>query len=369
VTSSLAPSPAAPPAKPEPVEVITPPRIQERRAFGFLALVALAALVRLALPVGIGLFLGSLLAFTLEPVYARLRRGQMKAGPAALVCALGATTLVASTVLALTTLLVTRGIALLAILRERLGPGGALRTFAEDTASRLSSVHLNVADISQRLESQVVSLGSRAAGIAAEVAGLTFNALLTLFFMTLAAYFVLRHWNAIVTRAERLLPFEQRHTLALLGQFRTVGREVLLGTVVTGLAQGLMAAIGYWVTGVPEPWFFGALTALASLIPGIGTLLVWVPIGAVQIAGGHPGAGLVELIYSALTVGIASDYFIRPRLVGREKGVPSIFAFIALFGGVQVFGIVGLVLGPVIVTLSLAILKTYEQDVSAVAGG
>jgi predicted PurR-regulated permease PerM len=355
---------SASPAKPEPVEVITPARTEEHRALGFLALVALAALVRLALPVGVGLFLGALLAFALEPIYGWFRRKEVKAGMAALVCAVGATAFVSSTVLAMTTLIVTRGIALLEVLREQLGPGGSARVFAENTMTRLTALHVNVADLSQRLESEMVSLGERAAAITAQVAGLTFGGLLTLFFMTLAAYFVLRHWNDIVLRSERMLPFERRHTHDLLGQFRSVGREVLLGTVVTGVVQGLLAAIGYWVTGVAEPAFFGALTALASLVPGVGALLVWVPIGVVQIVAGRPGAGLVELIYSALTVGIASDYFIRPRLLGREKGIPSIFMFIALFGGVSVFGIIGLILGPVTVTLSLAILRTYERGMT-----
>jgi predicted PurR-regulated permease PerM len=345
----------------------TPPRsvnTEERRALGFLALVALAALVRLALPVGVGLLLGALLAFALEPVYGRLRRRGMKAGAASLTCALGATVIVSGLVLAVTTLLVTRGMALLGALRVQLAPGGAFHDFAEGSMTRLTFLHLNGAEITQRLESETMSLGSRAAGIAAEIAGITFSGALTLFFMTLAAHFVLHYWGEIVTRAERILPFERRHTHALLEQFRSVGRVVFLGTVVTGLVQGILAAIGYWMTGVPEPAFFGALTALASLIPGIGTLLVWVPIGIVQIASGHAGAGLVEIIYSALTVGIASDYFIRPMLVGREKNVPSILMFIALFGGVQVFGIIGLILGPMIATLSLAILKTYERQVA-----
>jgi len=225
-------------------------------------------------------------------------------------------------------------------------------------------LHVDAADVTQRLESATASIESRAVGVAAQVAGLTFGGLLTLFFMTLAAYFVLRHWNDIVMRSERLLPFERRHTHALLGQFRSVGREVLLGTVVTGIVQGLLAAIGYWVTGVPEPAFFGALTALASLLPGVGALLVWVPVGVTQIVAGHATAGLIELAYSALTVGIASDYFIRPRLVGRKKSIPAIFMFIALFGGVEVFGIIGMILGPVAVTLSLAILRTYEREVA-----
>jgi predicted PurR-regulated permease PerM len=358
------PTPNALPEPEPPEPAASPERLHERRALGFLALVALAAIVRLALPVGVGLFLGSLLAFALEPTYAWLRKRGARPGTGALVCALGATAIVSSTVLAITTLLVTRGITLLWIFRERLAPGGAVRAFAEHAMTRLTPLHVNATEITQRLESATAALESRAVGVAAQVAGLTFSGLLTLFFMALAAYFVLRHWKHIVERSERLLPFDRRHTHALLGQFRSVGREVLLGTVVTGIVQGMFAAVGYWVTGVPEAAFFGALTAVASLVPGVGALLVWGPIGVTQILSGHAGAGLAELIYSALTVGIASDYFIRPRLVGRKKSIPAIFMFIALFGGVEVFGIIGMILGPVAVTLSLAILRTYEREVA-----
>jgi len=359
-----APSGSSLPPESKPVEVVTPVRIAERRAFGFLALAALAALARLAIPVGVGLVLGTLLAFALEPVYARLRARGMKASTAALLTSLGAAAVVAGSVLGMSTLLVTRGLALLAVLRVQFASGGALRTLAEAKMARLTFVHLDVAEVAQRLETETVALGTRAAGIAADVAGRTFGAVLTLLFMTMASYFVLGHWSEIVTRTERVLPFERRHTRELLDQFRKVGRAVFLGTVGTGLVQGVLAAAGYAITGVPEPAFFGALTSLASLIPGIGTLLVWVPVGIVQIATGHVAAGLVQLIYSSLTVGIASDYVIRPRLVGREKNIPAILMFIALFGGVQVFGIIGLLLGPVIATLSVAVLKTYERQVA-----
>jgi predicted PurR-regulated permease PerM len=167
----LSPNESASPAKSEPVEVITPARTEERRAFGFLALVALAALVYLALPVGVGLFLGALLAFALEPVYGWLRTRGVRAGTGALSCALGATMVVSSAVLAITTLLITRGIVLLAVLRAQVAPGGGARTFAENAMTRLASLHVNTADISQRLESETVSLASRAAGVTAEVAG------------------------------------------------------------------------------------------------------------------------------------------------------------------------------------------------------
>ncbi|HEY2515623.1 MAG TPA: AI-2E family transporter [Polyangiaceae bacterium] len=359
MTSSSSSTP--PPPRPEPRDASH--RSQERRAFGVLALAAVAFLVRLAMPVGVGLFLGALLAFTLEPLYARLRRRKFRAGPSALLCALGATVAIAATVAGISTLLVTRGLALIDSIRSMTAPGGALRGLVDGVSRRLTTLHVDVPSLAQRLENEVLSLGSRVAGIAADVAGFTFDGLLTLFFMTMAAYFVLRHWTSIVARAEAMLPFERRHTHALLDQFRTTGRQVLLGTVVTGLVQGLFAAFGYWITGTPEPAFFGALTAVASLIPGVGTLLVWGTIGAAMMATGHLGAGLAELIYGAVVVGIVSDYVVRPALVGHEKGVPAIVVFVALFGGVEVFGVIGLVLGPVIATMSMAVLRAYADEV------
>jgi predicted PurR-regulated permease PerM len=349
--------------------LLPPPDAAERRrrlrALGLLALAASACLIRLALPEGIGLFLGALVAFTLLPAYEGLRQRGMRPGPAALICALGATIGVSGIVAGFSTLLVTRGIALLGELRGALAQGGPLRAFAEGAASRLTALHVNVPELLQRIENEAMSLGTEAASFAAEVAGTTFSALLLLLFMTLAAYFVLRHWPRIVSRAELLLPFEARHTHALLDQFRSVGRQVLLGTVVTGLVQGLFGAIGYWIFGVPEPAFFGALTALASLVPGVGTLIVWVTVGVVLILEGRVGAGLLELTYGAVMVGIVCDYVIRPRLVGREGGVPAILTFLSLFGGVEVFGVIGLVLGPVIGTLSYAVIRTYAQEVEA----
>jgi predicted PurR-regulated permease PerM len=334
----------------------------QTRALGVLALGALLVLVRIALPVGVGLFLGALLAFTLEPIYRRLRARHWRPVPAALLCSLTATALVTSAVVGLVILFVTRGVELAASLPGMLGPGGGLRRLAE---RYLSTLHVDPSSVTSRLEEGAVSVGSKVAGFAAEAAGATFSGLLTLFFITLTAYFVMLHWSEIVRRAETALPFEARHTHALLNQFRKVGRQVLRGTVVTGFVQGAFAAVGYWITGVPDPFFFGALTAVASLVPAVGTLLVWIPIGVYCMATGRVGAGILELAFSAVFVGIVSDYVIRPRLVGTEAGVPAVLTFVSFFGGVEVFGLIGLILGPVVVTLAVAILKTYESEVVA----
>ena len=335
------------------------------RAFSVLALAAALALVRIALPVGVGLFLGALLAFTLQPLYGRMRARKWGPSVSALVCSLGTAVVVTAAVTGLGALLINRGAALIGALTAAMSPDGGLRVLVERNIGRVSAVGLDPQAVSSQLQEQVLSLGGRAANVAATLAGATLSTLLTLFFMTLAMYYVLRRWNDLVQQAEVLLPFERRHTEALLDQFRKVGRQVLLGTVTAGFVQGALAAIGYRITGVPDPAFFGILTGIASLVPAVGTLLVWLPVAAFLMLTGHVAAGLVSLVYSAVVVVIVTDYVIRPRRVGREQGVPAILTFVSLFGGVEVFGLIGLVLGPVIVTLAVAILRTYQAELEA----
>jgi predicted PurR-regulated permease PerM len=337
--------------------------MRQARALDVLALVALAALVRLAFPVGVGLFLGALLGFMLQPIDERLRARGLGVGPSAVACTVGAIGVVTVGAVWLAELFVTRGVVLVQSLPELLGPGGALRRAADRALHGASPIQIDPSELSSRLQQEAMSLGTRVASVAGELAGAAFSGLLTLFFMTLTAYAVLRHWNRVVERLEVTLPLDRRHTHALLDQFRRVGRQVLLGTLVTGGVQGLFAFLGYWLTGVPDPAFFGVITAVASVVPAVGTMLVWVPVGIYRIATGHVGGGLVVLIVGALFVVGASDYFVRPRLVGSDKDVPVLLTFVSLFGGVEVFGLVGLVLGPVIVALSLAVLKTYQAEV------
>ncbi len=339
-------------------------KASQARALKYLALAALAALLWIASPVGVGLFLGALLAFTLQPFYGRLRGRGWSATSADLVCVLGAMTLVTAACAGFAVLFITRGVVLVQALPTMLASGGVLRRLVE---RGLRAVHANPDAAFAHLQDEAMSAGTRAAEVAAGVAGATFAGLLTLFFMGLATYYVLRHWNAIVRRAEVAFPFAPRHTRSLFNQFRKVGSEVLRGTVVTGVLQGILAGLGYWVTGVPDPAFFGALTAVASLVPAVGTLLVWIPAGIYLIASGHLARGVIELVYGALIVGIVTDYVIRPKLVGRDSGVPAVLTFVSLFGGVEVFGVIGLVVGPVIVTLCVAILRTYEEESVAAA--
>ncbi|MFO0759768.1 MAG: AI-2E family transporter [Byssovorax sp.] len=334
----------------------------ERRALGVLAMAAIAAIVWIAGPVAVGILLGTLLAFSLQTFYERLVLHNGRPGLTALGFVLASTLGLLLVLGGLFSLLIARGMVLAQALMASLAPGGALRTFAERMSPRLGPLQIHSDELSARVRDAAADLASRAAGVAATLATATFELLLTLFFAMMTLSFILRRWKSIAAHAEDMIPLRPRYTRELLVEFQRVGRTTLLGTVVTGLAQGVLASIGYALTGVPESAFFGAATAVASLFPAVGTLLVWVPAGLFLLATGHPVMGVIELCWGSIVVVGASDYIIRPRLVGRHGTMPSLLTFVALFGGVEVFGLSGLIVGPLIVSLSYAVLTIFAQD-------
>ena len=194
--------------------------------------------------------------------------------------------------------------------------------------------------LSERLNGALTEIASRSAAVAAALASVTANSLLGLFFALLTLHVVFLHWDRMVARLEVLSPLRREYTRLLLAEFRLVGRATLLGTVATGAAQGAFATLGFWVTGIPDPLFFGIATAIASLVPAVGTLLVWVPAGLYLVATGHFAMGVALLAWGALVIVGVSDYVIRPRLVGDET-MPTLLVFLALFGGVEVLGLRG----------------------------
>jgi predicted PurR-regulated permease PerM len=336
--------------------------VAQGRALRILALFAGVIILWIAHPVGIGMLLGTLTAFTLLPLYVRLRTRWQRPALAAVVCVLLTALGAGSAFAGLIYLLIGRGIVLVGNLVKILQPGGTLRVFFESQNDRLPQLGVHPGTIAERVGDAAAALSSWLAPLASTIAGTMGAGALQIFFLIVTMYFVLQHWNSLTKRAEIMLPLEPRDTRGLFAEFRRVGRSVLLGTVLTGMAQGVLAGIGFFLTGVPEAAFFGALTAVASLMPGAGTLLVWVPVGIYLLVTGHVAMGLAELAYGALVVVGFSDYILRPRLVGGHGDVPALLTFVALFGALEVFGLIGLLLGPVLMTLALAVLRIYERE-------
>ncbi len=337
-----------------------PARTSAARALGWLAVAAIAVIVWLALPFAVSLLLGALTGFIVEPVYQRVVRRLRRPVLSGVLFVVATGVVVLAVATGFLTLFITRLSGFMTAMRAQFQhgslpwPGSAVTVW-------LTQHGIDLASVSSRLESGAGEVASRSAAIAAAAAAGTFSLLLGLFFALLAMFVVLLHWPAIAAAIEEVSPLEPAHSRAVIEEFRRAGRATLSGTVVTGLAQGILAGIGYWVSGVPQPAFFGAATAVASLIPGVGTLLIWVPAGLFLLFTGHAGRAVLELVWCSATVIGLSDYVLRPALVGDED-TPAILTFIALFGGLEVFGMAGLIVGPILMSIAVATLRLYARE-------
>jgi predicted PurR-regulated permease PerM len=338
--------------------------VTPRRALGWCAVVAVAAILWLAHPFGTALLLGALLAFTLEPVDEWLAKRMGRPVLASLITVIATALVVVGALAGFVSAFVTHAVEFSAAVREQLQSGGQLSNWLAAVTGWLERFGISTTSITQRLQEGAGEIASRSATFAGAFASGTFTALLGLFFAMLTMYLVLRQWPRIMASLLLVSPLEKKYTQLMLDEFRRVGRLTVSGTVLTGLAQGALATIGFWISGVPQAVFFGIATALASLIPAVGTLLIWVPAGLYLFAIDHPARAVIELVWGAFIVVGFSDYVIRPRLVGDET-MPALLVFIALFGGLEVFGLSGLIVGPLVMALAVAILRLYANEEKA----
>ncbi len=213
--------------------------------------------------------------------------------------------------------------------------------------------------VGDELASALRWLGNAIPGILAGVA----DTGLALFLAVITTYFLLRDGRWIYPRLEHALPLDPAHTRAIVAEFARVGRAVIIGTVGTALIQGALAGVAYWVLALPQALLLGALTGIVSIVPVVGTALVWVPAAVYLLVTGHVVKGVLLLAIGALLVGTV-DNLVRPLLTRGGLEVHPLLVFLGIFGGLAVFGISGLYLGPLFVTLFMAVAHIYERDVA-----
>ena len=193
----------------------------------------------------------------------------------------------------------------------------------------------------------------------------TLSFLFLLFVALYSLYYFLMHGSKLLDRVLWYLPLEDADERRLVEKFRSVTRATLLGTIVVGAVQGGLAGIALGIAGVPSILFWTVLMMVLSVIPGVGTALVWVPACFWLWANGSTTAAIVVAIFCAVIVG-SVDNVLRPRLVGRDTAMPDLLILLSTLGGIGMFGAFGLIIGPVLAAVFLTLWEMYGvafQDV------
>ena len=165
-------------------------------------------------------------------------------------------------------------------------------------------------------------------------------------------FFLLRDGERIGPAIVRALPLERSVAERLAEKFATVVRATIKGSGVVALVQGALGAITFWIVGLPAALLWGVLMAVAALLPAVGPAIIWGPVAAYLLATGAIWQAVVVIVSGVFVIGLA-DNVLRPILVGRDTGLPDWLVLVTTLGGLDLLGLSGIVVGPVVGALFL----------------
>ena len=193
----------------------------------------------------------------------------------------------------------------------------------------------------------------------------TTNFFISLFFIVFAMFFFFRDGEGMLKKLSLWSPLQNKYNLRLFKKFRDVSYSTMVSTFVTALAQGFVGAIGYMIIGVPS-FFPGILIGFTSLLPYIGSILVYVPTGIYLLLTGQIWQGIFILLWGAIIIG-NTDNIIRTYMIQGKAHVNSVFVFFSIIGGIYLFGFWGVVIGPLVVSIAITVFHIYELEYGLVS--
>ncbi|UPJ48277.1 AI-2E family transporter [Bradyrhizobium sp. 200] len=212
---------------------------------------------------------------------------------------------------------------------------------------------LNLTDFSalrERLASGLMRGGQVLAPQALSIGITTFEFILRLGIMLYLLFFLLRDGRALAERIKEAIPLHSDRKAALFAKFADVVRATVKGSILVAMAQGALGGIAFWFLGIHAPLLWAVLMAFLSLIPAIGSALVWLPVAIYFLATGAIWQGIGLILYGVLVIGLV-DNLLRPYLVGKGTKLPDYVVLISTLGGIEVFGLNGFVIGPLIAAM------------------
>lgn len=225
----------------------------------------------------------------------------------------------------------------------------------EQTAAERNETIARIVDIvEERVGNALTRLGASLLSGLANFA----VAFVVILFVT---YYVLTDGQRLVCFVQRATPLPNRQVTYLLAEAHRGLRAVFMGQILTSIIQASIAGIGFLIVGLPGVILWTALMAILALLPVVGAFLVWLPAGIYLLVVGKLWQGIFILAWGAIVVSNV-DNFIRPVLIGRSSGIHPLFVLIGVLGGVAAFGFIGLFLGPVLVGVTMSVLKVWEEE-------
>ena len=212
----------------------------------------------------------------------------------------------------------------------------------------------------QFIADRLKSLGGAIAGRTLGFVGGAVGFVVEIFFVIFTMYYFFRDGERLREAVYGIMPLDDRRAHEIIDRTQEVISASVYGVLVIALIQGTLGGIAFWALGLPSALLWGVVMVFMSMIPMAGAFVVWVPAALYLGLTGHWGKAIVLTVWGALVIG-SVDNFLRPKLVGEKTRLHELLIFFSVLGGLQVFGVIGLVLGPVVVAITIALLDVLRQ--------
>ena len=192
--------------------------------------------------------------------------------------------------------------------------------------------------------------------------------LLNFFVMIFVVYYLLKDGEAVTRKIKSILPLKDEHKQHVLQKFHDIVAAVFYSNIAVAIVQGLLGSIGFFVLGVSSPILWGFVMALFALVPYFGTAIVWLPaalnlifLGFLQSNNSTTIKGVILILYGTFVISTI-DNILKPKIMAQRANVHPILVLLGILGGLDLFGFVGLILGPVMLALLMTFVDIYEEE-------
>ena len=187
---------------------------------------------------------------------------------------------------------------------------------------------------------------------------------LDLLLVLFIAFFMFLQGDVFIAELIKLSPLDASHNQTILRETEATIKATLWGTVIVAVVQGALGGVGFLVFRLPQPAFWGTVMIPAAVIPIVGSAVIWGPAAIYLLFTGHIAAGVGLIIWGGVVVSII-DNVLKPTLVKGGGSTPSIFILFSILGGITYFGMIGFILGPLILSFLLSLLRIYQKTILA----
>ena len=192
--------------------------------------------------------------------------------------------------------------------------------------------------------------------------------LLNFFIIIFVMFYFFKDGQLLFARIESVIPLKEAHRKNMLEKLKEVTYAVIYGHIFVALVQGALGALGFFIFGINSPILWGLVMAFFALIPYIGPPIVWLPVALFKIMEGYANAdsslvtkGVLLILYGLIVVGLA-DNILKPKIIGAKANIHPILVLLGVLGGINLFGMIGIIAGPIILALFITFIRIYEEE-------